>query len=77
MRIGSSHFVIGAAFLLLACATQREQRLSAADARERPNDPSCQPQGKPPRPGMVWACGYWHWESVRYVWVPGRWQVAR
>jgi hypothetical protein len=58
-----------------ACATQREQRISSADARERPTDETCEPKGKPPAPGSVWACGYWHWDGVRYVWVDGQWQA--
>lgn len=58
-----------------ACATQREQRLSSAEARERPTDEKCEPKGKPPAPGAVWACGYWHWDGVRNVWVDGRWQL--
>jgi len=60
-----------------ACATQREQRLSSAEARERPTDDPCEPKGKPPVPDAVWSCGYWHWDSVRYVWVDGRWQLPR
>ena len=63
-------------FLALAgCATQREQRLSSAEARERPSDEPCEPKGKPPRSGARWACGYWHWDGVRYVWLEGRWQA--
>ena len=60
-----------------ACATQREQRISSAEARERPSDDACEPKGQPPKPGWVWACGYWHWDSVRYVWVDGRWELPR
>jgi len=59
---------------LASCATQREQRLSSAEARERPSDEACEPKGSPPGPDFRWACGYWHWEAVRYVWVEGRWQ---
>jgi hypothetical protein len=62
--------------LTLACATQREQRLSSAEARERPSDDVCVPKGRPPKPGWVWACGYWHWETVRYVWVEGEWRAG-
>jgi hypothetical protein len=29
-----------------------------------------------PRDGGVWVDGYWHWDGVRHVWVPGRWQPA-
>lgn len=31
----------------------------------------------PPRPGFVWAPGYWSWGGQRYVWVPGTWYRAR
>jgi WXXGXW repeat (2 copies) len=27
----------------------------------------------PPRPGFVWAPGYWRYEGHRHVWVDGRW----
>jgi hypothetical protein len=60
--------------LLLSCATQREQRVSSAEARERPSDEPCEARGKPPTAGWVWACGYWHWDAVRYVWIDGKWQ---
>jgi hypothetical protein len=60
------------------CATQREQRVSSAEARERPTDETCdQPRGNPPSPEHVWACGYWHWDSVRYAWVDGHWEAPR
>lgn len=59
---------------LVACATQREQRISSAEARERPTDEACEPKGKPPAADSAWACGYWHWDGVRYVWIAGRWQ---
>ena len=26
-----------------------------------------------PRPGYVWAPGYWAWQGGRYIWVAGRW----
>jgi len=56
------------------CATQREQRISSAEARERPSDEPCTPKGKPPGPRAIWSCGYWHWDGVRYVSVDGSWQ---
>jgi hypothetical protein len=58
----------------VSCATQREQRLSSAEARQRPTDEPCEPTGPAPGPGYTWACGYWHWDAVRYVWVDGKWQ---
>lgn len=27
----------------------------------------------PPRPGFVWAPGYWRWDGYRHVWVSGYW----
>ncbi len=30
-----------------------------------------------PRPGYIWAPGFWRWEHERHVWVPGRWMEAR
>jgi hypothetical protein len=77
MRVTAS-FVCFVGFGVAAtcgCATQREQRLSSAEARERPTDEKCEPKGKPPAAGAVWACGYWHWDGVRNVWVDGRWQL--
>lgn len=63
--------------LVSGCATQREQRVSSAEARERPPDEGCQAQGAQPSPQHVWGCGYWHWDSVRYVWVEGHWELPR
>jgi len=60
--------------VICGCATQREQRVSSAEARERPSDEPCEPRGNPPSEGWVWACGYWHWDAVRYVWIDGKWQ---
>ncbi|HEX8962051.1 MAG TPA: YXWGXW repeat-containing protein [Rhodocyclaceae bacterium] len=30
-----------------------------------------------PRPGFVWAQGYWTWDGYRYVWMPGHWIAER
>jgi hypothetical protein len=30
-----------------------------------------------PRPGYIWAPGYWNWEGGRHVWVDGRWVGER
>jgi len=30
-----------------------------------------------PRPGFVWAPGYWDWRASRYYWVTGHWVRAR
>jgi hypothetical protein len=31
----------------------------------------------PPRPGFVWAPGYWEWRGGAHVWIPGRWMGER
>jgi hypothetical protein len=31
----------------------------------------------PPRPGYIWAPGFWAWEGNRHVWREGRWIAAR
>ncbi|MGC1547211.1 MAG: YXWGXW repeat-containing protein [Rhodanobacter sp.] len=31
----------------------------------------------PPRPGYVWARGYWHWNGQRYVVMHGHWEQGR
>lgn len=30
-----------------------------------------------PRPGYVWAPGYWRWDGGRHVWSPGYWMAER
>lgn len=30
-----------------------------------------------PRPGYVWASGYWAWRDHAHVWIPGRWVGVR
>ncbi len=30
-----------------------------------------------PRPGFVWAPGYWAWRGNAHVWIAGRWIPAR
>ncbi|WP_049623029.1 YXWGXW repeat-containing protein [Frateuria defendens] len=30
-----------------------------------------------PRPGYLWARGYWHWSGRQYVAVPGHWEAVR
>jgi len=41
--------------------------------------PGAQATAEPPRPprpsrDYVWLEGYWHWNGVRYGWVPGSWE---
>ena len=30
-----------------------------------------------PRPGYVWAPGYWAWDGHRHFWIDGHWAIAR
>ncbi len=30
-----------------------------------------------PRPGYVWAPGYWNWRNNRHAWVKGHWERER
>jgi hypothetical protein len=30
-----------------------------------------------PRPGYVWAPGYWHWDGHRHNWMAGHWETQR
>jgi len=32
-------------------------------------------KGQAARARLRVACGYWHWDAVRYIWVDGRWQA--
>jgi WXXGXW repeat (2 copies) len=31
----------------------------------------------PPRPGYIWAPGYWRWNGHEHVWAEGRWLPER
>jgi hypothetical protein len=46
---------------------------SVAWAPAAPPEALPEEQPTPPTPGMTWVAGYWHWDSLRYVWIPGRW----
>src|SRR5262249_29273635 len=39
-----------------------------------PPAPLVDTQPPPPATGMFWVAGYWHWNGVRYVWLPGHWE---
>jgi hypothetical protein len=50
-----------------------------ADVAAKPAHPGCGPapadEPRPPGPpGSVWVEGDCHYDGIRYVWVPGRWQ---
>ena len=36
-----------------------------------PPPPMWQPMPPAPFPGSVWQPGFWNWNGVQYVWVPG------
>jgi len=44
---------------------------------QTPVAPPDEPFGPAPDAEHVWVRGYWHWDGVRYVWRPGRWERAR
>jgi hypothetical protein len=31
----------------------------------------------PPRPGFIWAPGFWEWRGHQHVWVDGHWEHER
>jgi hypothetical protein len=39
--------------------------------------PVVEPVPAPPGPGYVWQPGYWSWNGVQYVWVPGAYVAPR
>lgn len=41
-----------------------------------PPAPLAETAPPPPAPGYVWNPGYWSWNGIKYVWVPGRYVVA-
>jgi hypothetical protein len=40
-----------------------------------PPAPIVQPMPPTPAPGYVWQPGYWSWNGVKWVWVPGTYVV--
>jgi hypothetical protein len=38
-----------------------------------PPPPLAEARAAPASSGMVWVGGYWHWNGVQYVWIPGHW----
>ena len=41
-----------------------------------PPAPVVEPAPPPSAPSTVWTPGYWSWDGVKYVWVPGQYVVA-
>lgn len=59
-------------------AAQRTLAQAMVIVKEPPPPPprgAGQASSRAPRPGMVWAAGYYTWYQGRYLWVPGRWVV--
>jgi hypothetical protein len=69
--------VVGGFFLLLffagCVATVEERPARAVYVLGPPPAPLAEPRAAPAAPGMVWVEGYWHWNGVQYVWIPGHW----
>lgn len=42
--------------------------------RYGPPGPPREHRGPPPDEYSIWIAGYYSWNSVQYVWVPGRWE---
>ena len=55
-------------------ATVEERSPRVAYVGGPPPQPLLEPQGAPSSPGMVWVDGYWHWNGVKYLWIPGHWE---
>ena len=43
----------------------------------QPPPPRIVEEVPPPRPGYIWAHGYWHWDGRRYDRMPGHWEAVR
>ena len=61
--------------LLFACAPGLSANVSFSVALSPPA-PVVETIPPPPAPGTVWTPGYWSWNGVEYVWVPGQYVVA-
>jgi hypothetical protein len=53
--------------------TERSAGQVMAETQVAPRDTP----GAAPGEGYEWVLGYWHWDGVRYVWVPGHWERTR
>jgi hypothetical protein len=61
--------------LLLACAPGLSANISFSVALSPPA-PVVETIPPAPAPGTVWTPGYWSWNGVEYIWVPGQYVVA-
>jgi len=68
----------GVLFPILFCAgcvTGRESRPTPLESAQRP---APRPElAYPDTPDKRWVAGYWRWDGVRYVWVPGRLEARK
>jgi hypothetical protein len=61
--------------MLFGCAPSLSANVSFSVALSPPA-PVVETIPPPPAPGTVWTPGYWSWNGVEYVWVPGQYVVA-
>ena len=48
-------------------------RAAALEVPTMPPAPLAEIVTAPPAPNMTFVGGYWHWDALRWVWVPGHW----
>lgn len=65
--------ITGAAFLPTSASAQVSVNVIIGEAPPPPR----YEVAPPPRPGYIWAPGFWNWEGRSHVWVPGHWEPAR
>ena len=58
----------------IACATGREVRATQAESRDGSPVPREEQPPRAAKAGELWVAGYWRWDGVRYVWMPGRFE---
>jgi len=69
-------------FLSVLCAAALTLAAASSIARVgvvvgfAPPAPIAEVVPPPPAPGYIWQPGYWSWNGVQYVWVPGAYFVA-
>ena len=66
--------VLGVGVGSSACVTQPEGPPTRSMVVGSP-PPAPLAETLPPRPSpsSAWIAGYWHWNGIDYVWVPGHW----
>jgi hypothetical protein len=58
-------------------ATVEERPARVVYVSGPPPAPLAETPPPPGEPSMIWVEGYWHWNGVQYVWIPGHWEPAR